>query len=260
MIAATVIAVLAACSSSKNFSSNDETRNLSPRVVRVGDPVPKGGGVFKIGNPYVADGKWYYPASNERYDETGIASWYGDFFHGRKTANGEVYDMNRLSAAHPTLPMPTYARVTSLRNNRSIIVRVNDRGPYKSGRIIDLSRRAAELLGFHNHGTGPVRVQYLGIAPMDGDDSVERRSAQPYNWAANVERSPAQLQPGGSQAGTSLLASAAGRAVPPAAVKTEPPHPQLAEKTAKHDAPAPKAGFQQPSYAASMMIGFGGQK
>jgi len=116
---------------------------------------------YKVGKPYQIEGTWYYPAEDYRYDETGIASWYGAQFHGRKTANGEIYDMNALTAAHRTLPIPSYLRVTNLENGRSLILRVNDRGPYAKGRIIDISRRGAQLLGFQKQGTAKVRVQIL---------------------------------------------------------------------------------------------------
>ena len=128
-----------------------------------------GGGIYKIGNPYKVDGDWYYPAENEEYDNEGIASWYGPNFHGKPTANGEVFDQNLITAAHPTLPMPIYARVTNLENGRSLVVRINDRGPFVSDREIDLSRRSAELLGYINKGTARVRVQYLRRAPLEGD-------------------------------------------------------------------------------------------
>jgi peptidoglycan lytic transglycosylase len=118
-------------------------------------------GGYKIGNPYQVNGVWYYPAEDFNYDETGIASWYGPGFHGKYTANGEFYDQNAMTAAHRTLPMPSLVQVTNLENGRSVRVRVNDRGPYAHGRIIDLSKRAAELLGFANEGTAKVRVQIL---------------------------------------------------------------------------------------------------
>lgn len=127
------------------------------------------GGYFKVGNPYKVDGDWYYPKEDTSYDSTGIGSWYGPQFHGKKTANGEVFDQNSISAAHPTLPMPTIARVTNLENGRSLIVRINDRGPFARGREIDLSRRSAELLGYRVQGTAKVRVQYLGRAPLYGE-------------------------------------------------------------------------------------------
>jgi rare lipoprotein A len=110
------------------------------------------------------------PEENRAYRAEGLASWYGDDFHGRLTANGEVFDMTAVSAAHPTLPMPSYVRVTNLTNDKSMIVRVNDRGPYRGDRIIDLSVRAAKMLGFHEHGLGRVRVEYVGPASLDGSD------------------------------------------------------------------------------------------
>ncbi|HUC60431.1 MAG TPA: septal ring lytic transglycosylase RlpA family protein [Alphaproteobacteria bacterium] len=126
-----------------------------------GQGAPGAHGYYKIGSPYEVDGIWYYPGVDYNYDETGIASWYGPNFHGKYTANGEVYDMNALTAAHPTLPLPSIVRVTDLDNGRSIVVRINDRGPYVPGRIIDLSRRAAQLLGMIGPGTAKVRVQIL---------------------------------------------------------------------------------------------------
>jgi rare lipoprotein A len=125
------------------------------------EPTGREGAVYKIGKPYEVSGVWYYPAVDYDYSETGIASWYGSDFHGRPTANGEIYDMNRVTAAHRTLPMPSVVQVTNLENGRSISIRVNDRGPFKRGRIIDLSRRGAQLLGFERDGTAKVRVEIL---------------------------------------------------------------------------------------------------
>jgi rare lipoprotein A len=144
--------------------------SASPRVVSYGDTVPKGGGVYRVGAPYVVAGRVYVPEDNPSYRADGLASWYGEDFHGRQTANGEVFDLNGISAAHPTLPLPCYARVTNLSNGRSIIVRVNDRGPYHGNRIIDVSVRASQLLGFQNNGTAWVRVEYVGRAPLAGSD------------------------------------------------------------------------------------------
>jgi peptidoglycan lytic transglycosylase len=118
-------------------------------------------GVYKVGDPYQVNGKWYYPAEDPYYDEVGIASWYGDPFDGRRTANGEIYDMNLLTAAHKTLPMPVFVRVTNLDNGRSLVLKVNDRGPFAHDRIIDVSRRSAQLLGFEQAGTARVRVQVV---------------------------------------------------------------------------------------------------
>jgi rare lipoprotein A len=142
----------------------------SARLVEPGQPVPKGGGVYRIGTPYSIAGHTYIPAEDPHYRAEGMASWYGEDFHGRQTANGEIYDMNSVSAAHTTLPMPSYVRVTNLSNNRSVIARVNDRGPYHSDRVIDVSVKTAILLGFYGNGLAPVRVEYVGKAPLEGSD------------------------------------------------------------------------------------------
>ncbi len=142
----------------------------SPRVT-ASTKVRKGGGHYVVGNPYRVAGKTYIPADNPRYAEVGLASWYGSAFHGRLTANGEVYDVNGLTAAHPTLPLPSYVRVTNLENGRSMTVRVNDRGPFAHNRIIDVSEHVADMLGFRKKGTARVKVQYIGPAQMDGRDA-----------------------------------------------------------------------------------------
>jgi len=118
-------------------------------------------GYYKIGRPYQINGVWYYPKEDFDYSETGIASWYGPNFHGLRTANGEIYDMEALTAAHPTLQIPSAVRVTNLENGRTAILRVNDRGPFHNGRVIDVSRRAAVDLGFLGKGTAKVRVDVL---------------------------------------------------------------------------------------------------
>lgn len=121
-------------------------------------------GHYKVGKPYQIDGRWYYPRVNYSYDETGIASWYGEPFHGRRTANGAIFDMHKVSAAHKTLPLPSYVEVTNLTNGKIMKILVNDRGPYVDGRIIDLSRKAAEKMGFRADGTALVRVRILADA------------------------------------------------------------------------------------------------
>ena len=139
-----------------------ETQLAIHSVKRVADVVEeKPQARYKVGKPYQIGGTWYYPKEDYEYDETGIASWYGAKFHGRKTANGEIYDMNTLTAAHRTLPMPSYVRVTNMENGRSLVLKVNDRGPFARGRIIDISRRGSQLLGFQRQGTAKVRVQIL---------------------------------------------------------------------------------------------------
>ena len=120
------------------------------------------GGIYKIGNPYIIKGVRYVPKLDLNYDKTGIASWYGKQFHGKRTANGEIYNMNALTAAHKTLPMPTYVQVINLENGRSLVVRVNDRGPFVNNRIIDMSKRGAQLLGFEKQGIAKVRVKVIG--------------------------------------------------------------------------------------------------
>ena len=152
---------LAHCSSGSNYSD---------RVVADGEPVPKGGGSYRLGKPYNINGRTYVPSDNPSYRAEGVASWYGPDFHGRQTANGELYDMHAISAAHPTMPLPSYARVTNLDNGRSIIVRVNDRGPYVRNRIIDLSIGTAKALNFYGHGLARVRVEFVGRAPLEGTD------------------------------------------------------------------------------------------
>ena len=179
--------IVAGCSGGKRASESD----YSPRVVKPGQPVPKGGGAYKVGRSYTIRGQTFHPREDEGYDRTGVASWYGDDFHGRLTANGEVYDMHALSAAHPTLPMPTYVRVTNLQNDRSVVVRVNDRGPFARGRIIDLSKRTAEVLDFKRDGTAQVRVQFVGRAPLDGEDdwlTTTVRNNRPDERIAAVDR------------------------------------------------------------------------
>jgi rare lipoprotein A len=168
--------MVANCASSGKFASRVDPKygvSSSPRVVAFGEPVPKGGGVYRVGKPYTVAGKVYVPEEDVNYRAEGMASWYGDDFHGRLTANGEVFDMASLTAAHPTLPMPCYARVTNLANGRSLIVRVNDRGPYHGNRLIDVSNKAADLLEFKGNGIARVRVEYVGRAPIEGSDDLQ---------------------------------------------------------------------------------------
>ncbi len=142
----------------------------SPMYTKSG-PIPKGGGRRHIGKPYTIAGNKFYPKADPTYDKTGVASWYGPKFHKRMTSNGEWFDMHYPSAAHTTLPLPSYAKVTNMANGRELIVRVNDRGPFVNDRIIDLSKHAAEVLDVKHKGTGKVRVQYIGPAPLNDKGS-----------------------------------------------------------------------------------------
>lgn len=149
---------------------------------------PSGHPVYKVGEPYQVSGVWYYPHEDYSYDETGIASWYGADFHGGTTSNGEIFNKNELTAAHKTLPLPTLARITNLENGRSIVVRINDRGPFSGARIIDVSQRAAQLLGFEQKGTAEVRVTVLADESKAIADAMRHygTGAAPVTVAANA--------------------------------------------------------------------------
>ena len=204
----------------------------SARVVDPGQPVPKGGGVYRVGSPYVVAGRVYVPQANSHYREEGIASWYGADFHGRSTANGEVFDSDGITAAHPTLPLPSYVRVTNLSNGRSLIVRVNDRGPYAHNRLIDVSKRAAFLLGFAMGGTAWVRVEYVGAAPMEGSDD------------RLLEATLRQDEPAPAPGSVKLVATR----IVPSSMTSPPPRTRLASASAT--IPLPRAGalaYAQPS-------------
>jgi len=175
IVATASLGLLASCavaptSTKTKFSEAAYGVKASPRVVASGKPVPKGGGHAMVGEPYRVAGRTYVPRDDPNYSKVGLASWYGPNFHGRRTANGEVFDMSDLTAAHPTLPLPSYARVTNLSNGRSVIVRVNDRGPFSRDRIIDVSATAAAMLDFKRAGVARVKVDYVGPARMDGHD------------------------------------------------------------------------------------------
>ena len=214
-LACSVAALAAACSQTTGSGSSDsfDTKygvSSSPRLVAASGPLRKGGGSYKLGVPYKIAERWYVPREEPGYDRQGIGSWYGDDFHGRKTANGEIFDMNALTAAHPTLPMPSYAYVTNLATGRTILVRINDRGPYANDRVIDLSHASARALGYENQGTSKVRVRYAGRAPLNGDDRREHQYLAEQPWyrggalgiasaaPANAPRSLAEPFPAGT--------------------------------------------------------------
>lgn len=175
--------IAAGCSSSKK----DPFAGIGSPYYSKAGPLPKGGGRYHVGNPYEVAGVRFTPKEQPNYDKVGIASWYGPQFHRRMTSNGEWFDMNELTAAHATLPLPSYAKVSNLENGRSVVVRINDRGPFVDTRIIDMSRRSAEVLGFKPKGMAKVRVQYIGPAPLNDQGqhlaamNRELRSGTPVN-------------------------------------------------------------------------------
>ena len=194
----------------------------SPKVIPDGAPIPKGGGREMVGRPYMVAGRTYVPQENPNYAREGLASWYGVQFHGRLTANGEIFDRESVAAAHTTMPLPSYARVTNLQNGRSIIVRVNDRGPYHANRIMDVSEMTAEALDFRRAGTAKVRVEYVGRAsPAGSDDRILLASLR-------TDGQPATLTTGRP----TLVAQAAPRA-------TELPRQAIAFRSVEPEAPAP---------------------
>jgi rare lipoprotein A len=178
---------VAACASHPTNPRSSSRGNVSGTLSSNGEPAP----AYKVGEPYEVSGNWYYPHEDYSYDETGIASFYGEGFHGGTTANGEVFNKNELTAAHKTLPLPTLARVTNLDNGRSIVVRINDRGPFSGSRIIDVSQRAAQLLGFEQQGTAKVRVQVLADESKAIADAMRRYGTGTPTQLASAEPSPA---------------------------------------------------------------------
>ena len=154
--------------------------------------IKKDGGYYKVGNPYKVMGQYYTPKEDYNYSEVGIASWYGDDFHDKKTANGETYDMRAITAAHRTLPLPSIVKVTNLENGRSIIARVNDRGPYVKNRIIDVSQKGAELLGYRQKGTAKVKVEILARESKAIKEAMLSKSnkAKDFNGPINYELAP----------------------------------------------------------------------
>ncbi|GGD89071.1 hypothetical protein GCM10011390_04780 [Aureimonas endophytica] len=170
----------------ERFTESEYGVKASPRVTDL-VKVPKGGGREQLGRPYKVKGKWYYPKEQPGYVQVGNASWYGSSFHGRLTANGEVYDMFGLSGAHPTFPLPSYARVTNMETGANVVVRINDRGPYVADRMMDLSSKAADMLGYKSTGLGRIKVEYIGKAPLEGDDTpMLMASYRPGNVAPSV--------------------------------------------------------------------------
>ncbi|WP_284212123.1 septal ring lytic transglycosylase RlpA family protein, partial [Methylobacterium brachythecii] len=219
----------------------------SKRLYNEGDVIPKGGGRRFSGKPYVVAGKTYVPRDDARgYVREGLASWYGAAFHGRMTANGEVFDRHSIAAAHPTLPLPSYARVTNLSNGYSMVVRVNDRGPYHAGRVMDLSEEAARALDFHRKGTERVRVEYVGKASVAGSDDRKllaslRTDGRPASTGSGSPVMVADLGP--------------DREEPAHERFSRTSRPTLAYKPASSDEDAPEAApIARPQRAAPIVL------
>ncbi|WP_099867811.1 septal ring lytic transglycosylase RlpA family protein [Pararhizobium haloflavum] len=250
---AVVCSGVAACNTTKAVTTEDDaaaaeiSETTKFAAVEYGVPaservttsksVPKGGGREMVGKPYKVRGKWYTPAEDPDYNKSGLASWYGPNFHGRKTANGEIFDQYHLSAAHPTFPLPSYARVTNETNGNSVIVRVNDRGPFAHNRIIDVSSKAADLLDFKSSGVAKVNVQYVGPARMDGHD-------MPYLMATYRpagDRGPVVAPEGVVASGVMLAMTETSPAMPGVASDALAAQPALvpAANDAVTEAPAP---------------------
>ena len=201
-------------------------------------------GVYKLGQPYQIQGRWYYPEFDPEYDRVGLASWYGEPFHGRATANGERFDRGTVTAAHPTLPLPSLVRVVNLANHRELLVRVNDRGPFVGERLIDLSQEAARQLGFERQGLAQVRVQFVRLADAEGEPPrpTTRRARAPVP-EPSLEPAPQLV----------AAAPAPGRARASMPQRTAEPAPQLVAA-----APAPgraRASMpQQPAEPAPQLV------
>ena len=193
-------------------------------------------GVYKLGQPYQIDGRWYYPEYDPDYDRVGTASWYGEPFHGRPTANGERFDRKSVTAAHPTLPLPSLVRVVNLTNHRELVIRVNDRGPFVDDRLIDLSQEAARQLGFERQGLAQVRVQFVRLADAEGEPPrpIPQRAAVPM-----PARPPAPAP--------QLVA-----AVPPPDLVADAPAPKLAVTT-----PTPLVAAPAPAQCETHFIQVG---
>ena len=225
---------------------------------------PPNSGTFKIGVPYEVGGDWYYPKEEPDYDETGVASWYGPTFYGHRTADGEVFDATAMTAAHRTLPMPVNVRVTNLDNGRTAVLRVNDRGPFARGRIIDVSEHAAEVLGFKNQGTAHVRVQYLARAdgnapaPNFDDNNITPQSRTPMAPVASAR------EPGGSSIASAPVGVVQAAALGATTVMTSagpvmmqhvpPPDPIPAAPIPSFSTPA-SSGNGQPTQSADSSKG-----
>jgi peptidoglycan lytic transglycosylase len=239
-LAVALVLTLGACSS-------------GPDGRRIGSNPPVQGG-YKVGVPYQINGVWYYPKEDFNYDRIGIASWYGHPFHGRASASGERYDMEALTAAHKTLPMPSLVEVTNLENGRRAVLRINDRGPFVSGRIIDVSRAAARKLGFKGNGIAKVRVRVLvqesrqmkqlALANMNGRArALAARRQRETGSGAQVAAKPPEFQPVAQPPERSAVR-------PPVRVAERPAIAPVAPVRAGDAAQTNQAAKQKDQYAA----------
>lgn len=252
--------LLAGCSSS---SSNKQSK-LDPFAgkgspyYKGSGPIPWGGGREQVGKPYQVAGRWFTPREQPGYDKSGKASWYGEAFHRRKTSNGEWFDMNRLTAAHATLPLPSYARVTNLENGKTVIVRINDRGPFVGTRVIDLSKKSAEVLGYKNQGTTHVRVQYIGPAPLDDNGShllaMNKENARGTSLRTMVAMADRHRSRG--TVSDTMVADAAMGQKKKAAPKPEPVEAPQVETVAYQPPPEPAVEQQQPAEEPQQTAGY----
>jgi rare lipoprotein A len=240
----------------------------SPRVIADGEEVPKGGGNYMVGKPYKIAGQTYVP--NEKpAASVGTASWYGSDFHGRRTANGEIFDRESISAAHPTMPLPSYARVTNLRNARSMVVRVNDRGPYHGGRVMDVSQRVAEALDFRSAGTAKVKVEWIGRADLAGDDDrkllatlrddgepATLNGVEPTMVAARQEpvRTAALVRPSRAPEPPIAQPAAVRTAAPPVVDDIPPPRPGASELMAYANDEARPEPLSEPTAREEQLV------
>lgn len=234
------LAVLAGACLALSLGACSETKLAVNTAKEVAPTQSKIGG-YKIGKPYQIDGVWYYPQEDFNYVEEGVSSWYGPTFHGKSTANGETYDMMDLTAAHRTLPMPSVVRVTNMENGRSLVVRVNDRGPFARNRIIDVSKRAAQLLGFHEQGTTRVRVEIL---------ADESRALKAQAIAASGDMPAVTAAPRGSISSESLdspPSSGGGSSTVTTAAMSSPP-PSSSSSSSSASATGGAASYSAASY------------
>ncbi|PKU23211.1 septal ring lytic transglycosylase RlpA family protein [Telmatospirillum siberiense] len=224
------------------MSACSETK-LATYAVKEAQTGQDGGG-YKIGKPYQIQGVWYYPAEDYNYQETGVASWYGPDFHGKYTANGEIFDQNQVTAAHRTLPLPSFVRVTNLDNGRSLVVRVNDRGPFAHSRILDLSRRAAQLLGMEQQGTARVKVEIMADESRALAMRLKSKTDEPQVAAAPRETVQAEtLPPPGSREQAKPIVNSAPP--PPRQTVAEPDAQQLANQPVRTVAVKPTQMYIQ---------------